>query len=183
MICYKCGYENKGGDKICSKCMALLDYREIDAKKIDISGLALTEEDVEEQVEKKTTGSGGRKVVIAGIVAVTIAAAVVFIPQYLVQAKAVTILEAITFARQGVESYVKQHRRWPATESDIQSGVPEYLATEVKVVIKRGVIVLSIPEEPGKQATISPSVKKGRVVWDCENGGIGPEYLPLGCFK
>lgn len=179
MICYKCGFENKGGDKICSQCNALLDYHEIDAKKIDISGLALAEEDDTTTVTKSSNGVGGKLVVLIVILLLGVAAAI-FIPKYFSQARAEVILEAITVTRNGVEAYVKEHRVWPASESDISPGV---IKPEVKIVIRKGVIELSIPEEPGKKATISPSIRQGRIVWRCENGGIGPEYLPVGCFQ
>lgn len=183
MICYKCGYENRGGDKICSKCNALLDYHEIDPNNIDISGLALAEDDDDKgQVEKSSRGPGS-KILIAVIIITIIVTGAIFIPDYLSRARAATILEAITSARSGVEAYVKQHRLWPASERDISPGVPEHLKAEVGLVIKKGVIELSIPEEPGKKAMIRPSIVKGRIVWKCENGGIGPEYLPIGCFK
>ena len=179
MICYKCGFENKGGDKICSKCEALLDYHEIDAKKIDISGLALAEEDETKSVTKSSSGLGGKLVVLSVIILLGVVAAI-FIPKYFSQARAEMILEAITVTRNGVEAYVKEHRVWPASESDISPGV---IKSKVKIVIRRGVIELSIPEEPGKKATISPSIKQGRITWSCDNGGIGPEYLPVGCFQ
>ena len=107
-------------------------------------------------------------------------AAAIFVPKHFSQTRAEVILEAITVARNGVEAYVKEHRVWPASESDISPGV---IKPEVKIVIRKGVIELSIPEEPGKKATISPSIRQGRIVWRCENGGIGPEYLPVGCFQ
>lgn len=183
MICYKCGYENKGGDKFCSRCKAVLDYHEIDAKKIDISGLSLAEKEGVEDLVEKPSRHAGSKVAIAGIIIAFIVVAAILVPNYLSRAKTATILEAITSARKGVEAYVREHRVWPATESDIKLGSSEYLKTEIELVIKKGVITLSIPEEPGKKATISPSIKKGRIVWECDNGGIGPEYLPIGCFK
>lgn len=182
MICYKCQFENKGGDKICSKCGALLDYHEIDAKKIDISGLALEEEDNASDVTTSSKGIGGKLVILFVLVVAGVAAAI-FIPKYLSEARAGVILEAITAARSGVETYVREHRVWPASESDIKPVLTETLKSEITIVIKKGIIELSIKEEPGKKATISPSVVQGRVKWRCENGGIGQQYLPPGCFQ
>lgn len=183
MICYKCGYENRGGEKFCSRCKALLDYQEIDPRKIDISGLSLAEKNEVEEFVEKPSRQVGSKVIIAGIIIALIVAAAVLVPSYLTKVKAESILEVITSARNGVEAYVKENRVWPATERDIKSGAAEYLKTDIELVIKKGVITLSIPEETGKKATFSPSIKKGRIVWKCDNGGIGSEYLPIGCFK
>ena len=182
MICYKCQFENKGGDKICSKCGALLDYHEIDAKNIDISGLALAEEVDADTEAPSSKGIASKMIILFVLVAIAVAAAI-FIPKYLSEVRAGVILEAITSARNGVEAYVKEHRVWPASESDIKPGLTETLKSEITIVIKKGVIELSIKEEPGKKATISPSVVQGRVKWRCENGGIGQQYLPPGCFQ
>jgi hypothetical protein len=182
MICYKCGFENKAGDKICTKCNALLDYHEIDANNIDVSGLSLVGDEDEKEGAKKSMGMGNKLIILSVIIIIGVAAAI-FIPQYLSQVKAGTILEGITAARSGVEAYVKQHRVWPANENDISPGIPEHIKTEVTLVVSKGKIKISIPEEPGKVAVISPSIQKGRVIWSCDNGGIGPEYLPIGCFK
>lgn len=181
MICHKCGFENKGGDKICSKCEALLDYHEINADKIDISGLALADENDAKAVVKSSKGPAGKLVALAVVVLLGVAAAI-FIPKYLSQVRAEAILDAITVTRNGVEAYVKEHRVWPESESDIEQGFGAF-KPEIVIVIKRGVIALSIAEEPGKTATISPTIKRGRVVWSCDNGGIGLGYLPVGCFK
>jgi len=181
MICHKCGFENKGGDKICSKCEALLDYHEINANNIDISGLALAEENDAGMMVQPSKGSG-RKLIVLSVVVLLVVAVAIFIPKYLSQDRARVILEAITVTRNAMETYVKQHRVWPASERDISRSVGS-LQSEVMIVISRGVIELSIPEEPGKTATISPAIKQGRIVWSCDNGGIGPEYLPAGCFK
>ena len=183
MICQKCGFENKGGDKFCGSCNAVLDYHDIDVKNIDISGLSLSgDEDAKAQGAKSPMGLISIIIIVGAIISIAVAAAL-YVPNYLSQARAEIILEAITAARSGVEGYVKEHRVWPATEEDIVSGMPEHLKAEVGLVIRKGIIELSIPEEPGKVAIIRPSISKSRVVWACDNGGIGPEYLPVGCFK
>ena len=61
--------------------------------------------------------------------------------------------------------------------------LPEKSRDSMNVEIFHGVIELSITEAPGKKAVLSPSVRNKKIVWECDNGGIGPEYLPAGCFK
>jgi len=179
MICQKCGYENPGGDKICSKCNTLLDFHDIRADHIDTSGLAIENEESEKVSEDKAPKGKALLVVVALAVIAAVAAAII-VPQQLSKARAEGILEAITAARGSVEAHVKEHRVWPASENDLQPSLP---AADVDIAIKKGVINLRIYEEPGKTAIISPSVENGRVVWQCESGGIGQQYLPLGCFK
>ena len=183
MICHKCGYENKGGDKICGRCNAVLDYHKIDAENIDISDLSLAvDEDAKAQGGKSPMGIVSKTIIAALIVAIGLAAAII-IPDRLSRAKSEVILEAITLARTGVEAYVKEHRVWPATEKDIRPGIPEPLKADVGLAIRKGVIELHLAEEPGKVAIVRPAISNGRVFWTCDNGGIGPEYLPIGCFK
>lgn len=183
MICHKCGNDNKGGGRICNRCNALLDLHEIDMNNIDVSGLALAEDEDEKKPEKKSIGGLPVKIVLAGIVVVIGVVAAILLPDYLSQARAAIILEAITTARNGVEVYVKEHRVWPASETDINSRMPDHIKTDVTLVVRKGVIELSIPEEPGKKATLTPTIKKGRIIWKCDNGGIGSEYLPVGCYR
>ena len=180
MICHKCGYENKGGDKICGKCKTLLDFHDIRADNIDTSGLALAEEENDKVVEDKAKPKGRALLVVVAIAVIVAVAAAFYIPQQLSQVRAKSILEAVTAARSSVEAHVKEHRVWPASENDLRPSLP---AADVGIAIKKGVISLRIYEEPGKTAIISPTVVDGRIVWRCENGGIGQQYLPLGCFK